>query len=123
MSNAFHLSESESLTVHPLPGYALLRVLPPSLTSDSGKLFLPEKQTEVLEQGKAARRGEVVRVNKRENKNKTLRARWGEEDMALMRPGAVVYYLGHLDEAESGYVIVLHGQILAVEEQRGEERE
>ena len=112
-SHAFHLLPADVPHFRPLPGHALLRVLPPTLTTSSG-LVLPEKQTGEMEQQKGVRRGEVVYFNWRNNKYQKVHMRPREKAVIKM-PGVVVRYLGHGDEMDQEYVVVMHLQIVAYE--------
>lgn len=98
----------------PLPGHAILRVLPIDL-SPSPLLVLPEKYADEEVKRMPVRRAEVVKVNTR--RNKYYKTHVDEEELKLMTTGSVVWYYGHADETENEVVIVMHGQIVALEEE------
>ena len=110
-SHQLTLSPSDIPGFHPMPGHVLLRVLPPDLQT-SGGLHLPENYTGVAERVSAVRMGEVAVVNYRDNKyHKTHLAK---SELLLLTRGVRVWYLGHGDEMDSEYVVVMHGQIVGV---------
>ena len=112
----FSLSPSDVPLFHPLPGHALLRVLPTPLTYGSSNLVLPENYADRIEKMKACRMGEIVRVNYKRDKYLHPRQHpMAGEELVMLKEGARVWYLGHGDEMENEYVVVKHGQILAVE--------
>ncbi len=110
---SIHLTDAQAASFRPLPGRALIRVSPAELMEKG--IHLPETAAEAREQALALRRGVIVRVNYRPHPNKELRVRFVIEDKMKLHPLRVVWYLGHADEMDNDYVVVLHGQIVAVE--------
>lgn len=118
-SHFFTLTDYEASRCFPLPGRCLLRTSPAELKV--GSVYLPEDAAEAHERVKAARVGVVVRCNER--KDKYVKTQWDGEDLKSLKPGAKVVYLGHQDEMDNAYVVVRHGQILAVLEDGSEAQE
>lgn len=93
-----------------LPGRALIRVSPAE--QKIGSIHLPEDAAERETQRQAAREGVLEAINTAPHPNKDLRTVINAEGL---KPGMKVLYLGHADETDNEFVVVLHGQIIATE--------
>jgi co-chaperonin GroES (HSP10) len=112
-SHDLNLSPADVPHFRPLPGHLLLKVLPPDLQTHRG-LHLPENYAGDQERVSAIRKGEIVYVNIDNNKHHKVHLAW--EEMDLLVVGKKVWYLGHGDEMDSEYVVVMHGQVVGVAE-------
>lgn len=119
MSNLLTPAQAERF--RPARGYVLLQVLPAESKTASGLLHLPETAAEMEMKVQAVRKAVVIRVNRGGtlpegcSKWPKGRAPFYDEDSMMVKTGVIVFYLGRQSEIDNDYVVVMIGQIVAVE--------
>ncbi len=107
---SFSLTPAQLASLRLLPGRALIKVAPIRLTTDSG-LHLPQAAAEAHEHAQILREGTVTLINPEPHTNPGIAVHYLNPAGLLNKR---VLYFTHLDEVDNEYVIVLHGQIVAV---------
>jgi hypothetical protein len=113
-----NLTDAQALACSPLPGHALLKVQAKAQEREPGSLvYKPESAAQGELERQAVREAVVVKVNREYFSNRLgMMRQFKDEDSRLVKRGATVYYLGHMDEMDNQYVVVRLGQIVAVKE-------
>lgn len=115
------LTPAQAERFRPARGYVLLQVLPAESQTTSGLLHLPEAAAEMEMQVQAIRKAKVVKINRGGalppgcSKWPKGRAPFYDQDSLEIRLERTVFYLGRQSEIDNDYVVVMIGQIVAVE--------